>query len=674
MSLRWMRPPDALAVARGHAVVCVIGAEESSSGEGSAAQELLARTAPDVALVRAGLSEFSDLAAHTGDADLILLHPGARVPVGWLDRLREPALRDGTVGTVSPLGDALLEGVAGSAAVTETDQTLRAAAERSCPRVPVGAAHCLFVPRRTLELTGGLPSAAATLASATAQISARCERAGLVNVLADDLYVACERSAPGRPEAETVAAGDDDPERSALGRSVRIAQVAIEGLSVTIDARSLGPAVGGTQRYTLDLLLALARYTQLRLRAVVAWDIDPEAAEQLRACGRVEVITYEQAVAGAALSHIVHRPQQVFSTGDLNLLALLGRRVVVTHQDLIAYHNPAYHPTRDAWAGYRRVTRQALAIADRVVFFSAHSRHDAIAEDLVGAQRSQIVGAAVFGPGQGADEPPPPFPDEFILCLGSDYRHKNRPFAIAVVRSLRADHGWGGRLVLAGPHMPHGSSRREEEALLSDVPAREAVLDLGSVSEARRDWLLTHARAVIVPSVVEGFGLVPLEAAEAGVPCLFAPQPPLTEVIDESLATLIAWEPQRSAAAVLALLTDGPPRERHLERLSASARRWSWEEVATAMADCYAQAMRSPYRLATAHVLNVVRHEHRLQEIERRYEALGDRVALASDDGFLSVSEQQGLLRVGARPALARATLWPFAVLGSLRPSRPPSP
>lgn len=662
-----MRPPDAPTLERGRVVVCVI----DDGRHRPDAAELMEMTAPEVALLRIGLSELADLTAATGDADVVLLDPNARVPGGWIERLRAPASSDATVGTVTPLGDQLLRERAGHRAGLEPDRMVRDAAADSRPRLLIGGPHCLYVPRRTVQLIGGLPSAPPTLAAAMAEISSRCVGVGLVNVLADDLYVSGEGSVAGvRPVAADVT--EPDAERSALARSVRIAEAAIDGLSVTIDARSLGPAVGGTQRYTLDLLLALASFSELRLRAVVAGDIDPAVADQLRASGRVELITYAQALAGVALSHVVHRPQQVFSTADLNLLALLGRRVVVTHQDLIAYHNPLYHESREVWAVYRRVTRQALAIADRVIFFSDHSRHDAVAEDLVRVQRSQIVGAAVFGAGEGADAPPPPFPDEYILCLGSDYRHKNRPFAIAVAACLRADHGWGGTLVLAGPHVAYGSSRPEEQALLHHDPvARDAVLDLGSVSEARRDWLLTHARAVIVPSVVEGFGLVPLEAAQAGVPCLFAPQPPLTEVIDASLATLIAWEPQLSAGAVLPLLSDGPARERHLKRLAASARRWSWEEIATALVACYREAMRSPYRLATEQVLHVVRHEHRYQEIERRYTELGDRVALASDDGFLRAAEQRGLLRVGSRPALARATLWPFAVLGSLpRPAR----
>jgi glycosyltransferase involved in cell wall biosynthesis len=678
-----MRPSDAPALQRGRTVVCVVCEDGQSAADEAQRDQLVASTAPDVGLLVAELARLDELDAAVGDADLVLLSARARVVPEWIGRLRAPAAGDGSVGTVTPLGDEMLGGSGDGGDNAQADQKVRVAAAHSWPRVLVGGPDCLYVPRRTLELIGGLPRGQPTLAAVMAELCARAQRGGLVNVVADDLYISSASTAPGRDTAGDVLDEPDGlgnaldepdglkPERSPLGRSVSIARAATEGLTVTIDARSLGPAVGGTQRYTLDLLLALARFTDLRLRAVVARDIDPAAAAELHAAQRVEVITYEQAVAGVELSEVVHRPQQVFSTGDLNLLALLGRRLVLTHQDLIGYHNPAYHETHDSWAQYRRVTRQALAAADRVVFFSDHSRHDAIAEDLVRPERSQIIGAAVFALGNDPGVAPEPAPGDFILCLGSDYRHKNRPFAIAVAQALRAHHDWRGTLVLAGPHVPYGSSRAEETRLLDSLPGiRDAVVDLGSVSDAHRTWLLLHASAVIVPSVVEGFGLVPLEAADADVPCLFAPQPPLTEVISPSLATLVPWDPTLSAANALPLLSAGPARDRHREQLSASAARWSWEQIAHSLVECYTQTMRSPYRIATEQLLNVVRHEAYYQEVVSRWEGLGDRTALAEDDGFLRASEQRGLLRVGSRPALARVTLWPFAALGAVRRRR----
>ena len=45
-----------------------------------------------------------------------------------------------------------------------------------------------------------------------------------------------------------------------------------------------------------------------------------------------------------------------------------------------------------------------------------------------------------------------------LTRLGTDFLHKNRVFAMRLLASLREHHGWSGRLVLAGTHIPHGSS------------------------------------------------------------------------------------------------------------------------------------------------------------------------------------------------------------------------
>ena len=706
VSVRWMRPTDTLAADRDSTVVCVVFDTGQATSGRPGLNALAVLTPREIPLVLVGMraddriaeaahelgrellaiepgqgggSPLGGLAAASGAADLVLLDASARVPPGWIERLRDAARSDGAVATATPLGDDVLPPGSGAGVQRDPDSLVAAAANRMRPRLLIGGPHCLYVRRRALELIGRMTDGHETLAELTAALSTQCLHVGLVNVLADDLYVGCDR--PSRPQKRAggrLAELDRCDEPSPLTRSVQLAAAAVEGLSVTIDARSLGPIVGGTQRYTLELVLALARFTDLTVRAVVAHDIDREAAAELQDASGVEVIGYEQAVDGVAPSHIVHRPQQVFSTGDLNLLALLGRRVVITQQDLIAYHNPAYHETLEIWEQYRRITRQALAIADRVVFFSEHSRRDATAEDLVSPERCEIVGAAVSS-STASDRPTPPDraprDRDFILCLGADYRHKNRLFAIAVVQALRAQHDWRGQLVLAGGHVPYGSSRAEEEVLLNSSPAaREAVIDVGRVSDGERAWLLAQARAVIVPSVVEGFGLVPLEAAQAGVPYLFAAQSSLTEVINESLATLVAWDAGQSATRVMPLLLDGPQRERHLQLLQTSGQRWKWEQIAGALLGCYSQTMRSPYRPSAVRAWQEAQREHQLAEVERDHRTLlhhlGERIALASDEGFLTTKEQRGLLRVGSRPVLARAALWPFAALGAVDRAR----
>src|SRR5207253_764056 len=155
-------------------------------------------------------------------------------------------------------------------------------------------------------------------------------------------------------------------------------------------------------------------------------------------------------------------------------------------------------------------------------------------------------------------------------------RHKNRPFAIRLLARLLAD-GWGGRLVLAGGEVAHGSSRADEDRIAAAEDVGEALVRLGPVSEAERRWLVEHCAAVAYPSVDEGFGLLPFEAARAGRPCLFAAVGPLAEMLPPQTATLVPWDAAESARRARPLLTDGEERDRHVAAVRAAADGYRWE-------------------------------------------------------------------------------------------------
>ncbi|HEY5389025.1 MAG TPA: glycosyltransferase, partial [Solirubrobacteraceae bacterium] len=288
-----------------------------------------------------------------------------------------------------------------------------------------------------------------------------------------------------------------------------------------------------------------------------------------------------------------------------------------------------------------------------------------------------------------------------LVCIGTDYAHKNRPFAIALARALRERHGWDGRLVLAGPHVPHGSSREKEQALLAADPSLcSLVIELGTIDDAGRAWLYARADAVVYPSVYEGFGYVPFEAAEAGVPCLYAANGALGELAGDNLAALVPWDADASADAAAALLEPGEARERHVRELREAATRVSWAAAVPRLREVYAAAVASPHRAGAPRIAEDLEREAyiiglaassehdrlRAEELQRanergrriidETEAVLERLrsdvgALAetSDGGALSSAQRRGLMRVATRPALRRVLLAPFALLGRAQSS-----
>ena len=630
-------------------------------------------------------------AAHASPgADLILITGPVGLPDGWLAKLQEAAWTDDAVAAATTFADGpgppLLAGF-GHAAGGSAGEPGRATQPPPIhPRVLWPWSHCAWLRRPVVDLVGGFDESLAHPGAVLAEFGARALAHGLSCTVADDVCARRSEDGPGRwPESDRrgllarhpwiQAALDDqaalDP--GPLRRSIAVARSARVGISVTVDARALGPGVGGTQTYVAALVVALARSERLTVRAMVAADAPVRTTDAFAAAG-AEIVTYEQAVAGVPRTDIVHRPQQVFTPHDLRLLQMVGDRIVVSQMDLISYRNPTYHATIDAWRVYRRVTHLALAVADQTVFFSEHSRREAIAEELVEPERTAVVGIGVEPPPDGEEDVRPPAvpPDrELLLVLGADYTHKNRPFAMAMADELRRRHGWEGLLVLAGPHQPYGSSATEEQAVLLERPELTArVLDVGMVSEPEKRWLISTAQAQILASNHEGFGLIPLESAAADRPCIYAPRTSLKEIIDPAAATIVPWDVTASADAAAALLRDGDVRARHLDLLSQALARYTWDDVVVGLRRCYEAAITSSYRGAASRVWDELQREELIMALDAAHDDLQDRVGYGQAlidrrGGLLSRAEQRGLLRVASRPWLRRPLLAPFGALGA---------
>jgi hypothetical protein len=120
------------------------------------------------------------------------------------------------------------------------------------------------------------------------------------------------------------------------------------------------------------------------------------------------------------------------------------------------------------------------------------------------------------------------------------------------------------------------------------------------VSEAEKAWLLSRARLVLYPTVHEGFGLIPFEAAAHGVPCMWAAGTSLSELLDDDAASLVAWDPVASADRALALMRDDRAREQNVALVTRAGEGLTWEATAACLLDVYEQTCDAPATAAGA--------------------------------------------------------------------------
>lgn len=288
---------------------------------------------------------------------------------------------------------------------------------------------------------------------------------------------------------------------------------------------------------------------------------------------------------------VIYRPYQFLREDEVAWTFEIADRVVLGQLDTIGFSNTSYHPSKAMFQAARNLQRATLRRADRVVTISEFSAA-AIRTEVPDLEpdRLSIVpcGADHIGP---VEPRRPTLPTSmadtpFLLCLSATFWHKNRLQAIKTTLELRR-RGVDIALVIAGPEPFYGSSVPAENALLerSSDADRAAVVRVGPVGEAEKWWLLTHASVVLYPSVVEGFGLVPFEAATVGTPALMAKTAALPEVFGEGVFLIESWDPtewanvvsrwQNEPTAAVAQVASIAQRAVHLSWSNAAASTWA---------------------------------------------------------------------------------------------------
>ncbi|MEA2168517.1 MAG: hypothetical protein QOF76_1817, partial [Solirubrobacteraceae bacterium] len=641
--------------------------------------------------------------AATARADVIVLNSDCEVAEGWLEGLRDAAQSDPLIASASALsnhGSILsvpvrnLESV-GLPPEMDLDRAaaaLRARSPRLRPRIPTAIGHCMYLRRPALDLVGDFDLAFAPAYGEEVDWSQRAVLGGFVHVCADDVLVAHygrgsfgvegrrnpiqdahEELLENRYPYYTTAVKDAYENLwSPLARAISLGRRELLGLEVTIDARSLGPVVTGTQVHVLELIQALARRDDIRVRVVLPGEVGHYASDALAALPQVERLGIESVHEIAPRrTDVVHRPFQMSDDDDIALMRRLGERLVVTHQDLIAFRNPGYHQSARDWQSYRRLTRFGLAAADAVIFECEHAKADARADDLVAEDQCAVIGIGVdhqlSPPGEDRAPQRPPGAEAledgapFLLCLGTNFRHKNRVWALRLLEQLLEAHGWPGRLVLAGPRIRYGSSAGDETAFLARRPAlRERVVDLPAVSDVGKRWLYERATASLYPSLYEGFGLVPFEAADHGLPCIWAPVTAMAETLAGIDAPIVPWDVVQTAERILPLLTDTAAAAEQVAAVKANAARFTWDAHAESLRAVYEDVMTRPQREASPVAVDAIATEQERKGLERMYWDLHHSVgplamALVGPDGRLDQRSQRALAALSKRPGAARS-------------------
>ncbi len=195
-----------------------------------------------------------------------------------------------------------------------------------------------------------------------------------------------------------------------------------------------------------------------------------------------------------------------FSTGYLGLCAT----DVCKKRKIPFIHSPAVH--FDKWGDSPMLLR-SYAKADAVMCLSESFKTE-FKRRMPDARLPIVVIPAPVFKSPAEKRPDIGITKPFILFLGRREKHKGLFLLLAAFGKLSSK----AFLVVAGPG----------NRLAPDIPN---VIDLGTVDEEVKNWLLRHCAVFCLPSIDESFGIVYLEAMMHAKPIVALDIAPINELV-----------------------------------------------------------------------------------------------------------------------------------------------
>ncbi len=234
------------------------------------------------------------------------------------------------------------------------------------------------------------------------------------------------------------------------------------------------------------------------------------------------------------------------------------RRQVVTVHDMFPLEHPEWF-SNEFCRAYRFIVPPLIRAAVRIIAVSEFTKRSILHLTGVSEDKVDVIHSAIGH----QFKPAPPSAvtaarravglphGKYLLSVSSIEPRKN---------TARLLHAWGQAL----PDLPHdtylvlaggsGSSTVFAEGGIGQVPDR--VLFPGYIDEELLPALYTGARALVLPSIAEGFGFPPLEAMACGTPVVTSSTSSLLELCGGSALLVEPTDTDAIARAIHRIATD----------------------------------------------------------------------------------------------------------------------
>lgn len=371
-------------------------------------------------------------------------------------------------------------------------------------------------------------------------------------------------------------------------------------MKIGIDARFFGPFGKGLGRYTQKLVEYLEKVDTenqyiVYLRKENFDDYQPSNPNFKKQLADYQWYTIKEQREMPKLLNsenfdLVHFPH-------FNVPIFYKGPFVVTIHDLIITNFPTTKATtlgplmyKFKQIGYNYVIRKAVRKAKKVITVSGYSKSEIVRYFKMQPDKIVVTyEASDFNKDVCSIEDPAYLKNKYNidhgywLYVGNAYPHKNLESLIHVWKKLKQEN-FSHKLVMVGKE-DYFFKRLKELAKKEGVD--DVVVFLGFVDDAELCLLYQQALGYVFPSLCEGFGLPPLEAASQGLPVITSSASCLPEVMGDGAIYFDPYNIDDIINTVRRVTQDKELQEELRKKGLKQVSKYSWEKTAKETLDVY---------------------------------------------------------------------------------------
>jgi glycosyltransferase involved in cell wall biosynthesis len=361
--------------------------------------------------------------------------------------------------------------------------------------------------------------------------------------------------------------------------------------TIGFDARFINDRYHGIGRHAFNLLEALTRLDQRRYVAYYCpsltntrFDLRMLATRPNVTLQAIDLPLYSPREQLFWPAQLAADGITLFHSPYVALPLLSSVPLLMTIHDVIFERFPEYMPHGALRHFYAAQTQLSVRRASGILTVSNATRIEAKQFYPKATSKMHVIGGAVdagFHPERGPEALAEvrtryALPERFILTVGAGRPHKN--VATVVDALARIDPAYAPALVVVGEADRRFPDEVAERAQANRVSSR--IFRLGLVREEDLPALYSLADVFVFPSLVEGFGLPPLEAMACGTPVIASNASSIPEVVADAALDFDPLDAAQLARRLLRVLSDGNLRAVLVERGFRRAALLTWDRVA----------------------------------------------------------------------------------------------